>query len=42
MMPFGTMMGYGFWGVFGWLTMLLVWALLILGIAALIKYVSKK
>ncbi len=35
----GNMMGWGF-GIFGWLFMLAFWALVILGIAALIRYLT--
>lgn len=35
---YGSMMGFGA----GWITMILVWAALILGIVALVKYVGKK
>lgn len=34
--------GAGIGAGFGWVTMLLLWAVLILGIAALWKYISKK
>jgi hypothetical protein len=35
-----NMMGFG--SGFGWLTMLLLWILILLGIVALWKYISKK
>ena len=41
-MSFGSMTGYGMWGTLGFFNMVLVWALLILSIAALVKYINKK
>ncbi|HLC94343.1 MAG TPA: SHOCT domain-containing protein [Patescibacteria group bacterium] len=39
---FGTMMnGWGGFGIFGWLSMFLFWALLILGVIALIRYLAR-
>ncbi|MBI5356643.1 SHOCT domain-containing protein [Candidatus Collierbacteria bacterium] len=37
------MMGYGGWGGFGlsWVSMLLFWALFVLGVAALIRYIIR-
>ncbi|HLC93546.1 MAG TPA: SHOCT domain-containing protein [Patescibacteria group bacterium] len=41
MMGFGTgMMGNWGYNAFGWLSMLLIWVLLIVGIIALIQYIS--
>lgn len=36
----GQMMGSWLWG--GWISLILIWAILILGIAALIKWLIKK
>jgi hypothetical protein len=40
MNSFYGMMGYG--AGYGWLTTLLLWILIVLGIVALWKYISKK
>ena len=37
----GMMNGWGGFGVFGWLSMLLFWVLLILGVVALIRYLTR-
>lgn len=38
----GNMMGsWGSFGIFGWLSMILFWALLILGVVALVRYLAK-
>lgn len=42
MMPYGNMMGYGGMAIFGLIIPLLVTVLLVLGIAALWKYITKK
>jgi len=36
--PYGSMMSFGP----GWITMILVWILLVLGIIALARYIGKK
>ena len=39
---FGNMMGdWGGFGILGWLSMLLLWLLLILGVVALIRYLGR-
>ncbi len=39
---FGNMMGgWGSFGILGWLSMLIFWVLLILGVVALIRYLTR-
>ncbi|MBI4089251.1 MAG: SHOCT domain-containing protein [Candidatus Levybacteria bacterium] len=33
--------GWGAFGIFGWLSMLLFWLLLILGVVALVRYLAR-